>query len=158
MFSFVRQAAFIGMLFFAFVSFWPALKKDHSGPARVIDAGVLEINGETHRLYGIQAVEPTQTCQPRDGSAWPCGKAAAEALAKFLEGRMVVCEPRGNDRSALYLSICYAVSDNINAWMVREGWAAADRDAPRISSFAGEESLARFLRLGVWASEPSKRE
>jgi len=153
MFSFVRQAAFVGMLFFASVSFWPALNKDHSGPARVIDAGVLEINGETHRLYGIEAVEPTQTCRRRDGSAWPCGRAAAEALAKFLEGRMVVCEPYGRGGNAQYQSVCYAVSDNINAWIVREGWAAANRDAPRNSNFAAEESMARFLRRGVWASE-----
>ncbi|WP_419910318.1 hypothetical protein [Hoeflea sp.] len=49
MFQFVRGAA-AGMAFFAFVSFLPALDEEHAGPAEVIDAGTIEVNGEKHRL------------------------------------------------------------------------------------------------------------
>ncbi|MBM3553589.1 MAG: thermonuclease family protein [Alphaproteobacteria bacterium] len=157
MISFARRTVAAGMLFFAFVSFWPALKKDHSGLAKVIDAGAIEINGERHHLYGLHAVELGQTCRRRDGSAWPCGKEAAKALARFVDGRKVMCEPHGRDDRGQYLSICYAERDGINAWVTGEGWAAADPDAPRMWNFASEESMARFLRRGVWSAEVARR-
>jgi len=71
MFQFVRLSAVVGILFFAFVSFWPAMKKDHAGPARVIDAVTLAVKGESHRLYGVSV--PQQH-----------GAEATAALAKFL--------------------------------------------------------------------------
>lgn len=134
MISFARRTVAAGMLFFAFVSFWPALKKEHSGLAKVIDAGAIEISGERHRLYGLHAIELAHTCRRRDGSAWPCGKEAAGALAKFIGGRKVMCEPHGRDGHGQYLSICYAGRDHINAWVVREGWATANPDAPRMGN------------------------
>jgi len=56
MFSFVTKAVGAGVFFFALVSFWPVLKKDHSGYAKIIDAGVIEINGERHDFYGLRAL------------------------------------------------------------------------------------------------------
>lgn len=55
MIPFARVSAVIGLLFFALLSFWPAVKKDHAGTAQVIDAVTLAVNGETHRLYGVAA-------------------------------------------------------------------------------------------------------
>jgi endonuclease YncB( thermonuclease family) len=153
MFSFARKGTGAGMLFFALVCFWPALKKDHSGPARVIDAGAIELNGERHRLYGIRALALAETCRRRDGSDWPCGQDAAAALSRFLQGRTVVCEPHGRDAGGQFSSICYVESDNINAWVVRAGWAMADRAAPRILNFASEEDMARFLGVGLWSGK-----
>jgi endonuclease YncB( thermonuclease family) len=57
MFAPTRITAVIGVLFFVLLAFWPALDKEHKGPARVIDADTLEIAGERHRLYGVDAVE-----------------------------------------------------------------------------------------------------
>jgi endonuclease YncB( thermonuclease family) len=158
MISLVRKAGGAGILFFALVSFWPALKKDHSGLANVIDAGAIELKGARHRLYGIHAVELAETCRRRDGSDWPCGKEAAAAPSSYLQGRMVACEPNGRDMRNQFLSICYAGRDGVNAWVVREGWGAADRDAPRMLNFASEESMARFLGHGVWSGDVARRD
>ncbi|MGH6866232.1 MAG: thermonuclease family protein [Methyloceanibacter sp.] len=153
MFPLIKKAAVIGLMFFALVAFWPALKKGHSGPARVIDADTIEIGGERHRLYGLDAVEFDQICRTREGTAWPCGR-AVHALGKFLEGRKVVCEPRGQrDAYGRHVSICYAGSDSINAWVAREGWAVADHDAGRTLNYTSEESTARFLRKGIWSRQ-----
>ena len=136
----VRLSAVIGILFFAVVSFWPAMKKDHSGPARVIDAVTLLVNGETHRLYGVTA--PSQ------------GGEAAAALAKFLESRKVTCQVwQGQTRDAegRYVSVCYSASDDIAAWVARNGWAIADRDANRLYNYTSDEGMARFLGKGIWA-------
>ncbi|WP_442755647.1 thermonuclease family protein [Methylocystis sp. JAN1] len=153
MVSFAKKATGAGILFFALVCFWPALKKDHSGPARVIDAGAIELNGERHRLYGIHALALAETCRRRDGSDWPCGQEAAAALSRFLQGRTLACEPHGRDAGGQFSSICYVESDNINAWLVRAGWAMADRAAPRMLNFAREEDMARFPGVGRWSSK-----
>lgn len=142
---------FIGLvLLCAGLALAPALHPDHSGPAQVIDGDTIIINGEKHRLYGVDAAEFGQNCVMRDGAAWPCGRDAARALVKFLEGRTVNCEPRGRDDYRRHVSICYAGKDNLSAWAAREGWAVADHDAPRRVNFSSEEGAARFLRKGIW--------
>lgn len=152
MFPLIKKAAVIGSTFFLLIAFWPALKKDHSGPARVIDADTIEIGGERHRLLGLDAVEFDQICRTREGKGWSCGREAVHALGKFIEGRKVACEPRGQpDAYGRYVSICYAGSDNINAWVVRAGWAVADHDAGRTLDYTSEESTARFLGKGIWS-------
>jgi endonuclease YncB( thermonuclease family) len=156
MFPLIKKTAVIGIVFFAFVSFWPALKSDHSGPATVIDADTIEIAGEKHRLYGLDAVELAQSCRRRDGVQWPCGQAAAAALARFLEGRTVTCEvwqKTKRDAYGRFISVCYAGGDEINAWVVKHGWAVADRDANRLYNYTSDEGMAKFLRRGLWVGE-----
>lgn len=129
----------------------PGSNPDASGPAQVIDGGTIVIDGETHHLYGVDAVELDQTCLTREGRTWPCGHEAAEALRLFLEGRTVGCEVRERDGRGRHVSICYAGKDNLSAWVAREGWAVADRDAPRMLNFSSEEGTAQFLRNGIWS-------
>lgn len=153
MFQFVRLSAVIGIVFFACLSFWPALDEEHSGPANVIDADTIEVGGEKHRLYGVDAVEVDQRCRRRDSAEWPCGREAAAALAKFLKGRKVNCEVwQGTTRDAhgRFVSVCYAGGDDISSWVARNGWAVADRDANRLYNYTSDEGTARFLRRGIW--------
>ena len=154
MLQIVKGSAVIGILFFAVVSFWPALDSEYKGPARVVDADTIEINGKRHRLYGVDAMEIDQICHRRDGAAWSCGKEAAAVLAKFLEDRTVNCDVwQGKTRDAYgrFISICYAGSDNLSAWVANEGWAIADRDANRLYNYTSQEGMAKFLRKGIWA-------
>ena len=139
MVQFVRLSAVVGILFFAFVSFWPAMKKDHSGPAKVVDAVTLTVNGESHRLYGVTASQH--------------GGEATAALAKFLDGRSVTCQiwqGKTRDAQGHFVSVCYAGSDDIAAWVARNGWAIADRDANRLYNYTSDEGSARFLGKGIW--------
>lgn len=153
MFQFVKGSAVIGILFFAVVSFWPALDSEHKGTARVIDADTIEIAGERYRLYGVDGMEVDQVCHRRDGAPWSCGQEAAAALAEFLEGRTVNCDVRQGDARDAYgrlISICYAGSDDLSAWVANEGWAIADRDANRLYNYTSHEGMAKFLRKGIW--------
>ena len=152
MFQLVKGSAVIGMVFFVLVSFWPALDSKHKGPARIIDADTIEIDGKRHRLYGVDAMEIDQICR-RDGTEWPCGREAAAALAKFLEGRTVNCDiwqKKTRDAYGRFISICYAGSDNLSAWVANEGWAIADRDANRLYNYTSQEGMAKFLARGIW--------
>ena len=48
------------------------------GPARVIDAGRLEVAGVRVGLHGIRAPCPKETCLNGDGLEWACGMVAAQ--------------------------------------------------------------------------------
>jgi endonuclease YncB( thermonuclease family) len=151
MFQFVRLSAVVGILFFALVSFWPAVKNDHAGPAHVIDAATITVGGETHRFYGVLPLD--HVCQRHDGASWPCDHEAMVALAKFLDGRTVKCEVwqgKARDADGRFISVCYAGSDDIAVWLVRNGWGKADRDANRLYNYTSDEGSARFLGKGMW--------
>lgn len=95
-----------------------------AGKARGVDGDTLEIGGTRVRLWGIDAPEIRQTCRA-GGRAWNCGGLAAAALrARSTDLR---CEPRGRDRYGRALAVCFEGADDINAWLVSEGWALAYR-------------------------------
>ncbi len=103
----------------------PAGDGDVAGLARVIDGDTLEIAGRHVRLEGIDAPETGQTCGRRLIGSWRCGSAATDALAKLVAKRRVSCESHGNDKYDRMLGICFVDGRDINAEMVREGFAWA---------------------------------
>ena len=119
-----------------------------SGAARVIDGDTMDVRGTRIRLFGIDAPEREQTC--RDGSRrWACGQRATRALHDRIGNRPVRCEER--DREQRIVAVCRAGTDELNRWMVLEGWALAYR---RYSlSYVDEEWRARAAKRGVWRSE-----
>ncbi len=101
----------------------PALA-DVAGIASVIDGDTLEIHGQRIRLHGIDAPESRQLCR-LDGKPWQCGKDAANALAEKIARRPVTCEDLGRDRHKRIIGRCTVAGEDIDAWMVSQGWALA---------------------------------
>ncbi len=127
----------------------PALA-DVAGTASVIDGDTIEVHGQRIRLHGIDAPESRQLCR-RDGKPWQCGKDAANALAEKIARRPVTCEDLGRDRYKRIIARCTVAGEDINAWMVSEGWALAYR---RYSlDYADTEADAQAARRGIWAGE-----
>jgi len=119
-----------------------------AGPAEVVDGDTLTIGGERIRLEGIDAPETAQFCQHPDGTSWPCGRAASKVLARLIGDHEVSCESRGNDKYGRLLAICYVGGADINAAMVRAGYAWA---FTRYSdTYVGEEREARQSLAGIW--------
>ena len=137
MFRFVKRSAVIGILFWAFVCFWPAVSNDHAGPAKVIDATIIEVKGEQHRLYGLVKSNRQESIA---------------ALMKFLGGKKVYCQLRRKHESddKQFVSTCYAGREDIAAWMVTNGWAEADRNVNPPYNYTSNEGMARLLRRGLW--------
>lgn len=128
----------------------PALAMEVTGRATVIDADSLEVRGVEIRLEGIDAPESGQICT-RNGQRWRCGQTAAMALADRTGTLTVTCIGNATDRYERLLATCYADGENLNGWMVRQGWALAFR---RFSNrYVAHEIEARTARRGLWAGE-----
>ncbi len=120
-----------------------------TGSARVIDGDTLSIGQVRIRLEGIDAPEVGQTCKGRGGVCWPCGSAAATAaLEKLIAGKPVRCDRRGSDKYGRTLAVCFVRGRDINADMVRQGYAWAF--VKYSSSYVKEEAAARAGQRGIW--------
>ena len=120
---------------------------DIEGPARVIDGDTIEVAGQRIRLHGIDAPEAKQTCKA-EGLTWRCGERATLALFGKIGRSQVRCKELYRDRYKRVVAICYAGSDDLGRWMVREGWALAYRRYSR--DYVFDERLAREGRLNMW--------
>ncbi len=115
----------------------------------MIDGDTIDVAGARIRLIGIDAPELDQTCTDPKGESWACGRAATRELRAHVGRHDLTCAARGLDAYRRVLATC-ALPDgsDINAWMVREGWAVASGFAP---SYHGEETEARAARRGIWS-------
>ena len=121
-----------------------------AGRASVIDGDTIEIHGQRIRLHGIDAPEAERTCTA-EGKEWRCGEEATFALANETAEHWVRCEEKDRDRYRRVVAICYMGTHDLNAMMVRQGWALAYR---RYSmDYVDEEAEAKEARAGLWRGE-----
>ncbi len=115
---------------------------------RVIDADTVDIDGTRWRLFGIDAPETAQTCRTW-GRTWACGQAATEALVSRATG--MSCEGSETDIYGRTIGVCSSGGEDLNAWLVAEGWALAYRRYAE--DYAGQEEQARSERRGIHRGE-----
>ena len=98
------------------------------GSARMVDTGVVEINGRRLQLAGVSGVERPDFL--------------TEANGYLARAQPVACEPEGTGWS------CTAADDrNLGQLFVYSGFARADGPA-----FAEEEANAQAAAVGLWGS------
>ena len=111
---------------------------------RVIDADTVDIDGTRYRLLGIDAPEARQTCRAW-GRTWDCGAAATEALMSRAAG--MGCNGSETDRFGRVIGVCSSGGEDLNAWLVANGWALAYRQYAE--DYVSEEEQARSNRRGI---------
>ena len=121
-----------------------------TGPARIIDGDTLVVRRLSVRLYGIDAPESTQYCR-LGGLTWPCGRAAVQVLSRRIGSREVSCEKRDRDRHGRVVAVCRVGGEDVNAWMMAEGWAFAYRKYSK--RYVPHETAARAAKRGIWKGE-----
>jgi endonuclease YncB( thermonuclease family) len=120
-----------------------------SGTARIVDGDTLAIGDIKIRLKGIDAPETDQVCLDANAAKWTCGIAARDQLTAHVNNRPIECTPRGIDGYGRTLAACSVAGEDLNAWMVREGWALA---FVRYSTvYEKEEDKARTAQRGLWS-------
>ena len=134
--------------FLFFPLWWIIILHQIVGTASVIDGDTLEVRGQRIRLYGVDAPESSQWCTDQSGAAVRCGQQAAMALDSLLNGQTCRCEVVDTDRYGRLVATCYVGQTNVNAWLVRQGWALAYRKYSQ--DYAAAEQLAQVEGRGIW--------
>jgi endonuclease YncB( thermonuclease family) len=124
---------------------------DLKGKPRVIDGDTIWIGPTKIRLHGIDAPESKQTCKKSDGTDYRCGEMATSALTEIIETHWITCKGKTVDRYKRRIAVCYAGPYDINAEMVRRGWALAYRRYSK--DYVDEEKDARSRKVGMWQGE-----
>ena len=144
--------ALVFALLFALSAIGPAsAQQDIAGVASVIDGDTIEIRGQRIRLFGIDAPESSQLCVRPNGERWRCGQQSSFALADRIGRATVRCEPRDIDRYRRIVAVCFKGTEDLDRWMVANGWAVAYR---RYSlDYVADEDAARRNRLNIWSGD-----
>ena len=123
-----------------------AWAEEWRGSARVVDGDTVIVGGTRLRLVSLDAPEGNQTCVNAEKAQYDCGQAATQELERLIGGRQVGCAGEKRDRYGRPLVVCFVGTVNLNAALVRSGWAVSylGRD------FDAEEAEARGAKRGLW--------
>jgi endonuclease YncB( thermonuclease family) len=138
----------VAIAFVAWLTASIAQAADLSGVPRIVDGDTLAIGATKVRLEGIDAPETDQVCLNANGIRWTCGIDARDQLAAHIVGRDIDCSSHGVDAYRRTLAICYLAGEDLNAWMVQQGWALAY--VQYSSAYRQVEEDARANQRGLW--------
>ena len=119
-----------------------------SGIPRIVDGDTVQIGETKIRLQGIDAPETDQLCLDPKGNSWACGLASRDELIRHSAGQSWDCDLTGADRYSRSLGTCFIEGENVNAWMVRQGWALSFVRYSR--AYGADEVAARNAHAGIW--------
>ena len=127
----------------------PVAAETITGVVSVTDGDSIEIRGMRIRLHGIDAPESRQLCARPSGQSRRCGQQAALALSDRIGRRTVSCISRDTDRYGRTIAVCSQDEVDLNAWMVREGWAVAYQKYAR--DYVPDETEAQSAGRNIWS-------
>ena len=128
-----------------------------SGIAKVTDGDTIRIDKKKIRLLGIDAPEKKQKCS----KAWltisfisfskdyPCGQISSDKLKKRINNKVLICKWSNKDRYKRFIAECFENKKNINAWMVRNGYAVAYTKYSK--KYVAQENIAIKDKSGLWS-------
>lgn len=119
-----------------------------SGRVDVLNGDTLQVDDTLVYLAGIDAPEPAQLCRRASGLPYRCGEDMTALLEQRLQRDQVVCDiapVEGEDKRAF--GYCRHYGTNLNAWMVRQGYAVASGSQ---SPYVDAEREAAENRRGLW--------
>ena len=115
----------------------------------ITDGDTIKILNSKIRLHGIDAPEKKQKCTKKTRK-YNCGIVATEALIKKISKNIVKCQIQKNkDRYNRFIGICFVKQEDLNKWMVRNGFAIAYRRYSK--KYILDEEFAKRNKLGLWS-------
>ena len=121
---------------------------DVTGIAKVREGDTIQIGNSRIRLAAIDAPSVDQLCLNNSGERWTCGVAARDELIKHADNKTWTCHVNQQDRRGRLLARCEVDGEDIQKWMVRNGWALA---YVRFShDYEADEKAAREAKAGMW--------
>ena len=83
-----------------------------------------------------------------NGVRWTCGIDARDQLAAHIANRAISCPSNGTDAYKRTLAVCSLAGEDLNAWMVQQGWALAYVQYSSVYRHVEED--ARANKRGLW--------
>ena len=108
------------------------------------------------RLSGIDAPEKKQYCNKNFlniyffifEKKYNCGIFVKKKLINKTKNKKIKCFLEGEDFFKRHLGTCYLNKENINAWMVKNGYAVSFKKYSKKYIFL--EEYAKENKLGIW--------
>ena len=142
---------FIRFLLAIAVLLLPAMAEaaDITGVPKIREGDHIQIGNTRIRLGGIDAPSVDQLCLNTQGERWTCGVAARDELIKYADNKSWTCHPRQTiDRRGRTVARCEVNGEDIQKWLVRNGWALS---YARFShDYDADEKEAREAKAGMW--------
>ena len=115
----------------------------------ITDGDTIKILNNKIRLHGIDAPEKKQKCA-KNKKEYNCGTVATEELIKKINKNLVKCLTQKNrDKYNRFIGVCFVKQEDLNKWMVRNGYAIAYRRYSK--DYILDEEFAKRNKLGLWS-------
>ena len=130
--------------------------KEITGYAKIIDGDTIKIRNKKIRLHGIDAPEKKQTCKKpyliigifSFTKSYLCGQVSTHKLTKKINNQIIKCKIKDVDRYNRLIGECYKRNQNLNSWLVSNGYAVAYRKYSK--KYISDEMNAKNNKLGIW--------
>ena len=127
-----------------------------TGFAKIIDGDTIKISNKKIRLHGIDAPEKKQTCKKpyltisvfSFTKSYLCGQVSTNKLTKKINNQIIKCKIKDVDRYNRLIGECYKRNQNLNSWLVSNGYAVAYRKYSK--KYISDEMNAKNNKLGIW--------
>ena len=120
------------------------------GKATIIDGDSIIIDNHEIRLMDIDAPEYLQKCLDPKKQYYACGILAKKYLTRITKNQEIICHISGKDYYSRYLATCFNSLHNINATLVKNGWAV---NYSRNNTYYNDEQIAKKNKLGLWQGD-----
>jgi endonuclease YncB( thermonuclease family) len=121
---------------------------DIGGTPKIREGDQIQIGTARIRLGGIDAPSVDQLCLNTTGERWTCGIAARDELIHHTDNKSWTCHVTQTERRGRQLARCEVDGEDIQKWMVRNGWALS---YTRVShDYDADEKAAREAKAGMW--------
>jgi endonuclease YncB( thermonuclease family) len=122
-----------------------------TGRFSAIDGDSLRKGDAEYRLHAIDAPELRQLCISAAGAEYACGREAQSELRRLVSSGDIECRGLETDRYGRTVVTCMSGTTDINAEMVRSGWAVAYRS--KGLDYVAAEDEAKAARRGIWQGQ-----
>lgn len=120
-----------------------------TGVPKIREGDQVMIGSTRIRLGGIDAPSRDQLCLDPKGERWTCGVAARDALIAHVGNKSWTCKPVRTDRFGRTVARCTVDGEDIQRWLVQNGWALAFVQYSR--DYEAQDKAAREAKAGIWA-------
>ena len=121
---------------------------DISGIPKILDGNTLIVGPNKIRLARVYAPETDQVCLNAKNIRWNCGIDARDQLAAHIAGREITCTSSGVDANRRMIAACSLAGEDLNGWMVEQGWALPYFQ--QSFAYVRAEEKARTQQSGLW--------